>query len=84
MRYLNISAKLPGATLVVGREIVDEADRLTTFRHSAWLEGPCARLFRRPLRQRFLSEAPHNMRRLAHLADDSGPHQRNPERFHLM
>ncbi len=80
-RSMEIAASLPGATLVVRREIVGHTEGVTTFCHSAWLEGPAARLWRRPLRQRFSSEAESNMRRLAYLADDSGINGRDRERL---
>lgn len=39
---LDISFELPGAILMVRREITEQREGLTTFRHSAWVGGPLA------------------------------------------
>lgn len=81
LHSVEIAANLPRATLFVRREVVGHTEGVTTFCHSAWLEGWGGRLWRRPLRQRFQSEAEPNMRRLAYLADDSGTNRRDRERL---
>ena len=75
MHSLEISLKVPGATVVMRYEIIGANEAATSFCHSVRVEGRCAWLWRRAVRLRFEREAPTDMRRLAHLADDSGTHR---------
>ncbi|MGB3764844.1 MAG: hypothetical protein WA966_16660 [Ornithinimicrobium sp.] len=63
-RSNELQSKVPGAVVHMRREILSTTPR-TTFKHSVWLEGPLATVWRGPLRARARDTLPQSMRRLA-------------------
>ncbi len=63
-RSNEITSRIPGAVVHMRREILSVTPR-TTFKHSVWLEGPLARLWKGPLKARAQGTLAQSMRRLA-------------------